>query len=104
MALTTSISPPSSKISRNCASTGALLERWRNRPDVEHLSKLAALECLVPDAAGAAKELNGALRQLAEDGAFVRREQLLKKHAREGLNEAEKAELQALLRGRTADE
>jgi DNA primase len=87
-----------------CASTGALLERWRNRPDVEHLSKLAALECLVPDASGAVKELTGALRHLAEEGAFVRREQLLSKHAQEGLSEAEKAELQALLRGRVADE
>jgi hypothetical protein len=48
--------------------------------------------------------LTGALRQLAEEGAFVRREQLLRKHAQEGLNDAEKAELQALLRGRTADE
>ena len=86
-----------------CASTGALLERWRDRPDVEHLSKLAALECLVPDAAGAAKELNGALRQLAEEGAFVRREQLLSKHAKQGLDEAEKAELQSLLRARAAE-
>src|SRR5512138_1021326 len=83
---------------RPCATTGALLERWRDRPDVEHLSKLAALECLVPDAAGAAKELVGAIKQLAEEGAFVRREHLLSKHAREGLNEAEKLELQALLR------
>ncbi len=81
-----------------CATTGALLERWRDRPDVEHLSKLAALECLVPDSAGAAKELAGAIRQLADEGAFVRREQLLSKHSREGLSEAEKVELQALLR------
>jgi DNA primase len=86
-----------------CASTGALLERWRDRPDVEHLSKLAALECLVPDAAGAAKELTGALRQLAEEGAFVRREQLLSKHAKQGLDEAEKAELQSLLRARAPE-
>jgi len=80
-----------------CGTTGALLERWRDRPDVKHLSKLAALECHIPDAQGAAKELAGALRQLADEGAFVRREQLLSKHVREGLSEAEKAELQALL-------
>jgi DNA primase len=86
-----------------CSTTGALLERWRDRPDVEHLSKLATLECLVPDAAGAAKELAGAIWHLAEEGAFVRREQLLIKHAKEGLSEAEKAELQALLRTRAAD-
>ncbi len=88
---------------RPCATTGALLERWRDRPDVEHLSKLAALECLVPDAAGAAKELHGALRHLAEEGAFVRREHLLSKHAQEGLSEAEKVELQTLLRKPTAE-
>ncbi len=86
-----------------CATTGALLERWRDRPDVEHLSKLAALECHIPDAAGAAKELAGALGHLTEEGAFVRREHLLSKHAREGLSEAEKAELQALLSARAAD-
>jgi DNA primase len=81
-----------------CGSTGALLERWRGRPDVEHLSKLAALECHIPDATGAAKELTGAIEQLCEEGAFVRREQLLSKHGQEGLNELEKAELQGLLR------
>ncbi len=85
---------------RPCATTGALLERWRERPDVEHLSKLAALECHIPDPAGAAKELVGAIRHLADEGAFVRREHLLSKHAREGLSEAEKVELQALLRMR----
>jgi DNA primase len=87
-----------------CATTGALLERWRQRPDVEHLSKLAALECHIPDATGAAKELAGAIRHLADEGAFVRREQLLSKHARQGLDEAEKAELQALLRARAPDQ
>lgn len=87
-----------------CKTTGALLERWRDRPDVEHLSKLAALECHIPDAPGAAKELAGALKQLADEGAFVRREQLLSKHAREGLSEAEKAELQALLLRKPAAE
>jgi DNA primase len=84
-----------------CATTGALLERWRGRPDVEHLAKLAALECLIPDAAGAARELVGAIRQLIEEGAIRRREQLLSKHGREGLTDAEKAELQGLLRART---
>jgi DNA primase len=84
-----------------CATTGALLERWRGRPDVEHLAKLAALECLIPDAAGATRELLGAIRQLIEEGAIRRREQLLSKHGREGLTDAEKAELQGLLRART---
>ena len=81
-----------------CATTGALLERWRGRPDVEHLAKLAALECHIPDEAGAARELLGALEQLQEEAAVRRREELLSKHGREGLSDAEKAELQTLLR------
>jgi DNA primase len=81
-----------------CSSTGALLERWRDRPDVEHLSKLARLECYIPDAQGAVHELRDALEHLREEGALVRREQLLAKHSGEGLSEAEKLELQALLR------
>lgn len=82
---------------RPCASTGALLERWRERPDVEHLAKLASQEC-VPDAAGAAKDLAGALTQLGEEAARLRTDLLLKKV---GLTEAERAELQGLL-GRRA--
>jgi DNA primase len=87
-----------------CASTGALLERWRERPDVGALSKLAMSECLIRDAAGAARELSDALRQLADEGALLRREQLLSKHAQEGLNDAERMELQALLRARAPSE
>ncbi|HLS80378.1 MAG TPA: DNA primase [Steroidobacter sp.] len=85
-----------------CASTGALLERWRGRPELEHLAKLASLECLIPDAAGAARELADGLQQLLEEGAMARREQLLGKHSRAGLTDAEKAELQALLQSRGA--
>lgn len=78
---------------RPCANTGALLERWRDRPDVEHLAKLAAQECLV-DAAGAAKELAGAVQQLGDEAMRARTDLLLKKI---GLSDAEKAELQGLL-------
>jgi hypothetical protein len=78
---------------RPCANTGALLERWRERPDVEHLAKLAAQPCLV-DAAGAAKELAGAVQQLGDEAAR-RRMDLLSKKA--GLSDAEKAELLGLL-------
>lgn len=79
-----------------CATTGILLERWRDHPDIRHLSKLARMEC-VPDAGGAAKDLAGALQQLGEHAASGRREYLLSKHGREGLSDAEKAELQGLL-------
>ncbi|WP_116807209.1 DNA primase [Steroidobacter cummioxidans] len=78
---------------RPCANTGALLERWRDRPDVEHLAKLAAQECLV-NADGAAMELAGAVQQLGDEAARLRTDLLLNKV---GLTETEKAELQGLL-------
>lgn len=79
---------------RPCANTGALLERWRDRPDVEHLAKLAAQECLV-DAAGAATDLAGAVQQLAADAMEARQRLLLSRATQ--LTDAEKAELQGLL-------
>ena len=78
---------------RPCASTGALLERWRDRPDVEHLAKLAAQECL-PDEAGAAKDLAGAVSQLGAQAVQSRVDLLLSKPDR---TPAEQAELQTLL-------
>jgi DNA primase len=77
--------------------TGALLERWRGRPNVEHLAKLAALEC-IPDAAGAAKDLVAAIARLLEEDGLRRSRQLLSKRESQGLTDAEKAELQGLLR------
>ena len=79
---------------RPCANTGALLERWRDRPDVEHLAKLAAQECLV-DAAGAATDVAGAVQQLAAEAMEARQKLLLTRASQ--LTEAEKAELQGLL-------
>jgi DNA primase len=81
-----------------CTSTGALLERWRGRPDVEHLAKLAALRSYVPDASAAIPELLGAIDQLNEEAVQRRREELLSKHGREGLSETERTELQGLLK------
>ena len=82
---------------RPCANTGALLERWRERPDLKHLRTLSLQECLV-DSAGAAKDLAGALRHLGEEAVQLRTDFLLRKV---GLTEAEKAELQGLLARRT---
>ncbi|MBC7982967.1 MAG: DNA primase [Candidatus Obscuribacterales bacterium] len=45
------------------ASTGALLERWRDRPEYVSLARLAAQECMV-EAAGAAQELGDAVERL----------------------------------------
>jgi DNA primase len=82
---------------RPCANTGALLERWRERPDLKHLRTLSLQECLV-DSAGAARELAGALRHLGDEATRLRTDFLLRKV---GLTEAEKAELQGLLARRT---
>jgi DNA primase len=79
-----------------CVNTAALLERWRERPDVEHLIKLAKTEYPV-DAEGALAELSGALRQLYPERDVQRQEWLLSKKSREGLTDAERAELQAFL-------
>src|SRR4029079_9181371 len=44
-----------------CDKMAVLLERWRGRPDVEHLEKLARMDLLIADEAAAAQELLGAL-------------------------------------------
>jgi DNA primase len=49
-----------------CPSSGALLERWRDKPDFASLTKLAAEECPT-DASGAAREIVGALDRLVAE-------------------------------------
>jgi len=80
------------------ASTAALLERWRNRPEHGPLEKLATGECLVPDETAAAAEIRSALERLVTEHALVRLQVLEDKAREEPLNAAEKAELQGLLR------
>ena len=53
--------------------TGALLERWRDQPDYPSLVRLSTLECVVPDAAGASRELVDALQRLINEDAPKRR-------------------------------
>ncbi len=79
-----------------CPHTAALLERWRGRPDVDPLAKLARDEYPV-DAAGAARELADALNQLFPARVERRVEELVRKKSREGLTDAERAELQSFL-------
>lgn len=79
-----------------CPHTAALLERWRGRPDFEPLAKLARDEYPV-DAAGAARELADALKHLFPERVERRVEELVRKKAREGLTDAERAELQGFL-------
>jgi DNA primase len=78
--------------------TGALLERWRDRPDYGPLARLAAGECLVPDETAAAAEIRSALDRLVTEHSLARLQALQEKAAGEPLSPAEKAELQRLLR------
>jgi DNA primase len=83
------------------ANTGALLERWRDRPEHGPLSKLAVGECLVADAESAASEVRSAVaRLIAEHSPAQRLEALLAKAQDQALDDQEKAELQGLLRAR----
>jgi DNA primase len=85
-----------------CPNTAALLERWRGRPDFEPLARLARDEYPV-DAAGAARELADALKHLFPERVEKRVEELVRKKAREGLTDAERAELQGFLTKATAN-
>jgi DNA primase len=82
------------------ATTGAMLERWRERPEFPHLAKLAAAECLVPDAAAAAAEIRSALDGLLHEHLLGRLQALEEKARGEPLTAEEKAEMQRLLRAR----
>ena len=66
------------------ASTGAVLERWRDRPEHASLSKLAVAVCIAPDAAGAAAELKSALGRLIIEESPARRLDELLAQARDG--------------------
>lgn len=79
-----------------CVNTAALLERWRGRPDFEPLAKLAGTEYPV-DAAGAVRELAGALQQLFPEASGQRLDELVRKQSREGLTPTERLELQGFL-------
>jgi DNA primase len=68
-----------------CDKTAVLLERWRGRPDVEHLEKLAAMELYIADEAAAAQELAGALERLLKEEEGQRRyDELVRRHKQVG--------------------
>lgn len=78
--------------------TGALLEAWRDSPDLTVLTKLATTEVLTPDS-GLEADFDGALRGL-ELAALEQRERALQERVREvglsGLTSTEKEELRVL--------
>jgi DNA primase len=78
-------------------STAQVLERWRDRPGEPHLARLASLEVMVKDAAGALRELDDALGRLHQEAVRRRLDQLLEKDRNSGLSKEEKLELQQLM-------
>ncbi len=86
-----------------CASTGQLLERWRERPEVERFGRLAAAEVLVPDKAAALRELQTALDRMQAERRRRRFDELLERERDGAITSAERAELQGLLAGPTSN-
>ena len=84
-----------------CASTGQLLERWRERPESERFARLATAESLIPDETAALNELRTAIARMLEEGRMRRIDALLEKDGNLGLDREEKAELQRLMSART---
>jgi len=76
-----------------CSSTGALLERWRDRPDLGHLGKLAQEDSLI-EPGQTVTELTDALNKLVRQSLEARFEELRSKSELTG---SEKVELQRLL-------
>ncbi len=80
-----------------CPSTGALLERWRDRPDYHWLERLSTQECHVPDLQGAISDLVGALQRLTtEDAPKLRMNELVNKAKHMPLTDLETQELKEL--------
>lgn len=82
-------------------STAMVLERWRGRPEMDALARLAAQESLVSDEA-AARELQDTIAKMVEESRpRLKTAQLLEKAADGTISEEEKSELQNLLSRRT---
>ena len=77
-------------------STGSILEHWRDRPEQQHLAKLATLPLELPEE-GFTEEFCGAVQRLNEQRTSQRTEQLLFKEQQSRLSESEKTELKQLL-------
>ncbi|NBO74545.1 MAG: DNA primase [Gammaproteobacteria bacterium] len=84
-----------------CASTGQLLERWRERPEAERFARLAAAESLIPGDEAALQELRNALSRMSDEQRRRRFDALLEREKSAGLSPEERAELQQLMTSRT---
>jgi DNA primase len=84
-----------------CANTGQLLERWRDRPEAERLSRLAVAESLMPTEEAAVQEVRNALARMRDEQRRRRLDSLLDREKSAGLSPTERTELQQLMAGRT---
>jgi len=83
-----------------CANTGQLLERWRDRPESERLSRLAVAESLMPTDEAALQEIRNALARMRDEQRRRRLDALLEREKSNGLSPTERSELQHLMTGR----
>ena len=86
---------------RPCANTGQLLERWRERPEAERLSRLAVAESLIATDEAALQEVHNALSRMRDEQLRRRLDALLEREKSVGLSAGERTELQQLMAGRT---
>jgi DNA primase len=84
-----------------CATTGQLLERWRDRPEAQRFNRLAAIESLMEDEKAALRELDTALGRMRSEADLRRVDALIAKERDRGLSAEEKQELQRLMSGRS---
>jgi hypothetical protein len=81
-------------------STGQVLERWRDGPLGERLSRLAQSEQILDDPQAAANELVVAVRKLLEGAASARLDELIEKSRSSELSSDDKRELSTLMAAR----
>jgi DNA primase len=84
-----------------CATTGQLLERWRDRPEAQRFNRLAAIESLMEDEKAALRELDTALGRMRSEADLRRVDALIAQERDRGLSAEEKQELQRLMSGRS---
>jgi DNA primase len=85
---------------RPATSTGQVLERWRDGPLGERLSRLAQSEQILDDPQAAANELVVAVRKLLEGAASARLDELIEKSRSSELSSDDKRELSTLMAAR----
>jgi len=83
-----------------CASTGQLLERWRERPEAGRFARLAAIESLILGEEAALQELRNALARMHNEQRRRRFDALLEREKSVGLSPDERTELRQLMTSR----